>query len=122
MDPPAQFLARTCLGDTELEGVSIRAGDQVMLSMASANRDPIVFDNPDHFDIDRGGAGHLSFGDGPHICPGALLARLEARLALRCFTRRVGSLELAEGYSFDHAPTGMLHGPRTLSLVLQAAS
>jgi cytochrome P450 len=61
------------------EAPAARSGDTVYLSIASANRDPGVFDNPDAFDITRpsGGPAHLSLGVGSHFCLGAALARLE---------------------------------------------
>ncbi|MGO8862492.1 MAG: cytochrome P450, partial [Acidimicrobiales bacterium] len=62
---------------------------------------------------------HLAFGQGPHICPGAALARLEARLALRLFVQRVESLEVGSDYRYEHHSTGMLHGPRRLLLSLR---
>ena len=117
-DAPAQFMVRRCLHGADLDGTAIPRGARVMLAIGAANHDPSVFSDPTRFDIDRPNRDHLSFGHGSHICPGASLARLEARTALRAFASRVGSLRLGEGYRFDHAPTGMLHGPRTLRLRL----
>jgi cytochrome P450 len=118
IDAPAQFIVRRCLHGAELGGTEISRGARVMLAISAANHDPAVFEEPTRFDIDRRNRDHLSFGFGSHICPGASLARLEARTALRAFVSRVASVRLADGYAFDHATTGMLHGPKTLRLVL----
>jgi cytochrome P450 len=82
LEPAAAVVDRYATRDTRLGGTDIRAGDQVTVSIAGANRDPAVFGDPDRFDIRRPGAGrHLSFAHGPHFCLGAHLARLEARTA-----------------------------------------
>jgi cytochrome P450 len=73
----------------------------VAFGLASANRDETVFDDPDRFSIDRGnGRRHLSFGDGPHVCPGAALARLEARIAIEVLVQRVERLELDDTFEY----------------------
>lgn len=74
--PPARTHARTATADIEFSGCPIRAGDRVLLSEAAAARDPDVFDDPDHFVIDRFPNRHLSFGAGIHRCPGSHLARI----------------------------------------------
>jgi pentalenolactone synthase len=63
--------------DIAIGGVTIRAGDAVLLTGTSANRDPEAFPDPDRFDVDRDPNPHLSFGHGPHYCIGAGLARVE---------------------------------------------
>jgi cytochrome P450 len=122
LDPPAQFMVRTCLSGAELGGANIRAGGRVFLSLSSANTDPGVFADPDAFDPDRSAKDHLAFGQGPHICPGAALARLEARIALRLIAQRVERMKLGTGYQFEPHATGMLHGPRRLFLSLTPSS
>lgn len=116
-DAPAQFMVRTCLRDTDLGGLSIAEGERIFLSLSAANHDPSVFENPDEFDPSRPtNREHLSFGTGPHVCPGAALARLESRIALNAFLDHVEAVELGADYCYDHAATGMLHGPATLRL------
>ncbi|MEV7795479.1 cytochrome P450 [Streptomyces sp. NPDC087512] len=88
-------LARIALEDVELGGVRIRAGDAVYVSYLAANRDPEVFPDPDTVDFSRGPGAHVSFGFGPHSCPGALLARMEAELLVGTLVDRVPGLRAA---------------------------
>jgi cytochrome P450 len=119
IDPPAQFLVRRCLADTVLVGTELDEGDQVLVSLSSANWDEQVFADPDRFDPSRSSLReHVAFGSGPHICPGASLARLEARSFLYGFVERFTTVGLGAGYRFDHLAHGMLHGPHTLALVV----
>jgi cytochrome P450 len=81
--PPVVQFSRTAKSDYELRGVTIKEGDKVYLSYASANRDEEVFTDPDRFDILRPNADkHLSFGVGPHFCIGSRLARTQIRILL----------------------------------------
>jgi cytochrome P450 len=122
IDPPALFLVRRCLNDTSLAGQELHEGEHVMISLSAANWDDQVFAAPEHFDVERDTLRrHLAFGSGPHICPGASLARLEARSLLDAFADRFDRVGLGAGYSFDHAAHGMLHGPHTLQLVVHEA-
>lgn len=81
---PVQGLARTTTCDVELHGVTIPAGDQVLILYGSANHDETVFDHPERLDLDRPRVKtHWSFGQGIHTCLGAAVARLETRVALQ---------------------------------------
>jgi cytochrome P450 len=77
---PVHYMRRTATADTELRGVRIAAGQKVVMYYTSANRDELVFTDPQAFDITRSPNRHLSFGFGEHFCLGAHLARLEARV------------------------------------------
>lgn len=122
IDAPAQFLVRRCLADTALSGQELHEGEHVMISLSSANWDDSVFPSPERFALERDTVRqHVAFGSGPHICPGASLARLEARSLLNAFADRFDQVEPGAGYSFDHAAHGMLHGPHTLRLVVREA-
>jgi cytochrome P450 len=88
-DSPAPVAApRRASVDAEIAGVRIPAGDRVLLSVASANRDPRRYEDPDRFDLDRDASRHLGFGHGPHRCLGAPLAKLELVVLLDEFLRR----------------------------------
>jgi cytochrome P450 len=122
LDAPVQLLARTCTRPIELDGVRIEAGERVLFSLAAANRDPLRWQAPVEFRLDRADPrDHLGFGAGPHICPGAYLARLETRVALETCLARVAQLELAPGYVWDPNPVFWAQGPRSLRVRLRAA-
>ncbi|MEU6731405.1 cytochrome P450 [Nonomuraea wenchangensis] len=86
---------RLATEDVELGGVSIRAGDGVIVSMLSANWDPAAFKNPGELDAARGARHHLAFGFGPHQCLGQNLARMELQIVFDTLFRRVPALRLA---------------------------
>ena len=102
-DTSSQMLARRVVRDVELHGRRVPAGDRMLLLAGSANRDPRAFPEPDTYDLDRDTARSVSFGGGRHFCLGANLARLEARIALTEFVRRVAS------YEVDHAGAERVH-------------
>ncbi|WP_138998669.1 cytochrome P450 [Rhodococcus zopfii] len=91
---------RKALTDATIGGVSIAAGDQVLLVMGSANRDEAKFADGETFEIDRPNAReHLSFGFGIHYCLGNMLAKLQTRIALEELVRLVPDLRLRPGTS-----------------------
>ncbi|MFD8560173.1 cytochrome P450 [Streptosporangium canum] len=89
-----QFM-RTALEDVELGGQTIKAGSTVILSYATANRDPERFADPHTLDLHRQDGGHLAFGHGIHQCLGQQLARVEMRVALPALVNRFPTLRLA---------------------------
>ncbi|WP_174184545.1 cytochrome P450 [Nocardia barduliensis] len=94
-DSPVQTTARTALTDVEIDGIPVRAGNTVVLSLAGANRDPAVFADPGRFDVGRDNAKeHLSFSSGVHVCLGASLARMEGVYALQALFERFPGLRL----------------------------
>jgi len=88
-------LPRTARDDFELGGQPIRAGDALVLSIESANRDANRFEDPDTLDVTREPSRHLGFAHGVHQCLGAQLARLELRIAYTALLRRLPGLRLA---------------------------
>jgi cytochrome P450 family 130 len=98
IESPTQALPRTAMRDVELHGLTIPAGSRVMLLWGSANLDDREFPDPEVFDIHRGAPRHLGFGHGVHVCLGAALARLEARVAFEELLAR------APGYELDGEP------------------
>jgi len=97
VDPPFVFIARLATRDTELGGHRIAAGQRVLISWASANRDAGEFACPHAFDPDRAANRHLTFGAGPHRCAGSNLARMNLRIALEELVARLHDLRLEGG-------------------------
>jgi cytochrome P450 len=96
-DPPVKSTQRIAATDIELGGRTIRAGDRMRWIMASANRDPDVFAEPDRFLVDRQPNPHISFGGGIHFCLGAALARIEGQELFRGLAERASSFHLHSG-------------------------
>lgn len=92
---PVKHFMRTATADHQVRGRTIRAGESVLLSYPSANRDEEVFDDPFRFDIGRSPNKHLSFGFGVHYCLGAMLARMELKALYTELVPRLRSVELA---------------------------
>ena len=91
---PVMVFRRTAAADVELGGVRVRAGDKVVVSFTSANRDATVFSDPERFDVRRTPNPQLSFGHGPHFCLGAQLARVQMQALFGELLRRTRALEL----------------------------
>ena len=106
---------RFALEPIDIGGVTIPAGAQVIINLASANRDPDHFPHADALEIDRPDVRHLGFGHGIHFCLGAPLARMEAHLALDALLRRFPDLRLA-------VPVDDLHWGHGDGLVLRGLS
>jgi cytochrome P450 len=92
---PVKEFMRTAAADTTVRGVPIAAGESVLLSYVSANRDEDVFDDPFRFDVGRDPNKHLAFGYGVHFCLGAALARIEVNSFFSELLPRLKSIELA---------------------------
>jgi cytochrome P450 len=88
-------VTRHVLSDVEVEDTRLRQGENVVVLLGAANRDPVFFPEPDRFDISRADNGHLAFAWGSHFCLGARLARLEAQLVFAGLLRRFARLDLA---------------------------
>ncbi len=92
---PIKNMARTATRDVEFQGQQISEGQKLLLLYPSANRDEDVFDDPQHFDIERTPNDHVAFGFGTHFCLGASLARLELRVMIERLLTRLPDLEIA---------------------------
>ncbi|MGV9779316.1 cytochrome P450 [Streptosporangium sp. NPDC003464] len=87
--------SRVATEDVKIGGVSIKAGEGVIVSTLSANWDPAAFKDPAELDIERGARHHLAFGFGPHQCLGQNLARMELQIVFDTLFRRIPTLRLA---------------------------
>ena len=115
--PPLLFVARGCVRDTSIANCPVEAGERVVVGTGSANRDERVFEDGDEFRVDRPNADqHLTFGYGAHVCPGAALARVVARIGIATFLDRFppGSVRFASDFEFENVPTFFEIGPRHL--------
>ena len=92
---PVKAFMRTATEDTAVRGVPISAGESVLLSYPSANRDEDIFDDPFRFDVTRDPNKHIAFGYGVHFCLGAALARMEVGSFFSELLPRLESIELA---------------------------
>jgi cytochrome P450 len=115
VDPPLTFLLRQCQADVSIGGTDFIEGTTLAFGLAAANRDEAVFDRPDDFDVDRMNVrSHLAFGDGPHVCPGAGLARLEARIAIEVLLDHVDTITLDGSFRYEKTPVPFTNGPVSL--------
>jgi cytochrome P450 len=93
-DSPVQLTSRVARVDVRIRGRVIRAGQEVDVCLAAANRDPAQFPRADELDVTRADNPHVAFGHGRHFCLGAALARLEAQIAIPTLLRRLPDLRL----------------------------
>ncbi|MGH2771403.1 MAG: cytochrome P450 [Actinomycetota bacterium] len=114
-DTPTQITIRVVAGAVEIGGQTLDEGDLVYLVLAATNRDPDRFADPDQLDLGRCDNRHLSFGNGPHFCLGAPLARLEGEVAIGTLVRRLPALRLGAG-TLKWQPNPMLRGLACLPL------
>jgi len=115
-EPPVQGMIRRATQDVEIAGVRIPRGEQVLLSFASANRDPSQYPEPGRFDIDRPEPlRHLGFGHGVHFCLGAELARMEAQAAISCLLAQKRAPHVLDERPLYH-PSLVHRGPAGLNV------
>jgi cytochrome P450 len=115
-DGPAKALTRVLADDVVFEGHAMQRGQRVFLILASANRDPAVFDDPNTFKLGRELVQrHIAFGYGPHFCMGAMLARVEGSVLIPKIVRRLPDIRLADAEA-DWMPVLLTRGMKTLFL------
>jgi cytochrome P450 len=115
-DPPVKGMLRRATQDVDIAGVGVPRGEQVLLSFASANRDPSRYPEPDRFDMDREEPlRHLGFGHGAHFCLGAELARLEVRAAVTSLVARKRAPRLVDD-TLSYHPSLVHRGPAALKV------
>ena len=93
-DPPLLGLFKTTSKEVDIDGNIIPKNSKVMMHYGAANRDPMIFNNPNSFDVSRDGSKVISFSVGVHICLGRELAKLETRVALNALKNRFPNLKL----------------------------
>jgi cytochrome P450 len=117
LEGPIKSTFRLALEDTSIGDVKIPAGTVVMGSIGAANRDPRIFDDPDRFDARRHNARrNIAFGHGEHFCPGASLARAEARTSFERILTRLGGFQLVDPGALRYAQTFIIRGLEALPL------
>lgn len=117
-DSPVQRTTRRCLRDVAFAGIAMRAGDLVEAGIGSANHDEARYPDPGAFRLDRPDPrAHLAFGTGSHVCPGAALARLEARISIETLLDRVDRLERVAEARYPPLPGSLGHQPVPARLV-----
>jgi hypothetical protein len=116
-EPPVHMRERIPRADIDVAGTTIPEGTSVVLVLASGNRDPMRFHEPDRFDPTRPDNQHLGFGSGIHLCYGAPLARIEAQAALGALIPHLGTAHLVEDPP-PYRQNAMLRGPRHLPIQL----
>ena len=109
---PVNYMRRNLMQDVELHGVKMKAGEDLVMYYASANRDDRVFDRPFEFDIERHPNRHLGFGTGEHFCLGAHVARLSSRALFMELARRIEVMEPAGDAS--HIASSFVVGLKSL--------
>jgi cytochrome P450 len=117
LESPIKGSFRLALRDTNLAGVHVPAGSIVMAVIGAANRDPRVFEDPDRFDLRRTNAGrNIAFGHGEHFCPGASLARAEARISFERLLARLDDFQLVAPGALSYIETFIIRGLKDLLL------
>ena len=121
-EAPVAFLFRTAREDGEIGGVPVPKGEHIMLGIAAANRDPVVYPNAGEFRLDRvNPAPHLALGVGSHVCLGNHLTRMVGRVVLEEMIALFpqGSLQFKPGWEWHCVAHPMEYGPETLELVVK---
>ena len=110
------FSGRTLTQDIEMRGVALKKGDKITSVLPACNFDPEVFVNPHEVDFNRPRKPILAFAGGVHSCMGAHLARLEMKICITEFLRRIPDFALKEGTRIEYWPGGVV-GPKSVPLV-----
>jgi cytochrome P450 len=109
------FSGRTLTQDYEMRGVKMKKGDKVTSILPAANYDPAAFENPKEVNFKRPRKPNLAFAGGVHSCMGAHLARLEVKICITEFLRRIPDFWLSEGTKIEYWPGGVV-GPKVVPL------
>jgi cytochrome P450 family 142 subfamily A polypeptide 1 len=119
---PFVRMQRTLVADHAMHGITMKAGDHLIMVYPAANRDPRAFERPQEFDVRRRfDKPALAFGLGKHYCLGASLARLEIRVFLEEVLRRFGDITIDPGYEAAVKPSSFVRGLSCLPVHFRAA-
>jgi cytochrome P450 len=129
MESPVKGDFRLARCPVKIGGVDVPAGTTLMVLNAAANRDPRLFKDPDKFDLERANARQqIAFGRGVHSCPGAPLARAEARIGFRRLLERTRNIRISEQHHgpagarrYQYVPTFILRGLTQLHIEFEPA-
>ncbi len=109
-------MARVVTEDYQYDGCPMKEGDKVLMNFPAGNRDPEVFENPHEVVLDRKYNPHIAFGVGIHRCAGSNLARMEMRVAIEEWLKRIPDFRLEDPDAVTWAG-GQVRGPRSMMLV-----
>jgi cytochrome P450 len=115
---PVIYMRRTAKADAELGGKTIRKGDKVVMYFGAANRDPGQFDRADQLDLARAQNEHIAFGNGPHVCLGQHIARIEIDAMLVEVLSRMEEVERTAPPEW--LASNFISGPRTMPVRFRA--
>jgi cytochrome P450 len=116
INSPVQATVRRAVKDQEFQGKQFEKGQQIVVWIAAANRDPEQFPEPLTFDITRSPNRHLAFGMGIHFCLGSPLARLEAKVAMEELLKRAKNFRRTDERVLPRVPTFIMRGVRELPI------
>lgn len=117
MYPPVRVLLRDVMQDKETHGKQVCPRDKIAFGLECANRDETKFDDPHVFRLDRDKPrNHLAFGGGPHVCPGASLARLEAKIAANVLLDKAEAMTIHGPKEYVNGPLWWARGPESLTV------
>jgi cytochrome P450 len=117
LESPIKGAFRLVLRETRIGGIEVPEASIVMAMNGAANRDPREFGRPEEIDLSRKRVqSHIAFGHGEHFCPGASLARAEARIAFECLLNRLDNIELAEPESLTYVNSFIIRGLERLDI------
>jgi len=117
-ETPLLTITRLATRDTDIDGVAVPAGSTVMLMLGAANREETRYPDPDTFDLRRAEPRpHISFGQGPHICLGMHLARMEMRVALSLLLDRLPALRLDPDADDPHIRGQVFRSPTAIPVL-----
>ena len=117
-DSPVKSIQRIASEDVEMRGKLLRKNDRVRWFISSANRDPVMFEKPDRFDITRWPNQHVAFGSGVHHCLGATLARVEGQEVFKALAERFPGFQLATD-GLDYQPSITFRSLKSLPVTWQ---